>query len=68
MAAARTLAFAANRYADRSYDARNPRTADRPIPAEDAFPGQGGPTLLVITGLTEEWDQSAVDRFVASIR
>jgi 4-hydroxybenzoate polyprenyltransferase len=33
MAAARTLAFAANRYADRAYDARNPRTADRPIPS-----------------------------------
>ena len=32
------------------------------------FPGQGGPTLLVITGLTEDWDQSAVDRFIASIR
>ena len=32
------------------------------------FPGQGGPTLLVITGPTEDWDQSAVDRFVASIR
>lgn len=33
MAAARTLAFAVNRYADRWYDARNPRTADRPIPS-----------------------------------
>jgi 4-hydroxybenzoate polyprenyltransferase len=32
MAAARTFAFAINRYADRTYDARNPRTADRPIP------------------------------------
>ncbi len=32
MAAARTLAFAINRYADRYYDARNPRTARRPIP------------------------------------
>ena len=32
------------------------------------FPGQGGPTLLVITGLTEDWDQPAVDRFIASIR
>ncbi|MGC8879139.1 MAG: UbiA-like polyprenyltransferase [Anaerolineae bacterium] len=33
MAAARTVGFAVNRYADRWYDARNPRTADRPIPS-----------------------------------
>jgi 4-hydroxybenzoate polyprenyltransferase len=33
MAAARTVAFAINRYADRFYDARNPRTRDRPIPS-----------------------------------
>ncbi len=32
MASARTFAFAVNRYADRYYDARNPRTANRPIP------------------------------------
>ncbi len=30
MAAARTLAFAVNRYADRVYDATNPRTQNRP--------------------------------------
>ncbi|MBN1564607.1 MAG: UbiA family prenyltransferase [Anaerolineae bacterium] len=30
MAAARSLAFAVNRYADRFYDARNPRTKNRP--------------------------------------
>ncbi len=30
MAAARTLAFAINRLADRAYDARNPRTKNRP--------------------------------------
>jgi 4-hydroxybenzoate polyprenyltransferase len=30
MAAARTLAFAVNRLADRTYDARNPRTQNRP--------------------------------------
>jgi len=30
MAAARTLAFAVNRLADRAYDARNPRTMQRP--------------------------------------
>jgi 4-hydroxybenzoate polyprenyltransferase len=39
MAAARTLAFAINRYADRGYDARNPRTADRPIPIGRLSPG-----------------------------
>ena len=33
MAAARTVAFAVNRWADRVYDARNPRTAHRPIPS-----------------------------------
>jgi 4-hydroxybenzoate polyprenyltransferase len=32
MASARTFAFAVNRYADRYYDAHNPRTANRPIP------------------------------------
>jgi 4-hydroxybenzoate polyprenyltransferase len=39
MAAARTLAFALNRYADRHYDARNPRTAHRPIPTGRLSPG-----------------------------
>ncbi len=33
MVAARTIGFAINRYADRVYDARNPRTAGRPIPS-----------------------------------
>jgi len=32
MAAAHTFAFAVNRLADRFYDARNPRTAHRPLP------------------------------------
>jgi 4-hydroxybenzoate polyprenyltransferase len=32
MVGARTLAFAVNRYADRFYDACNPRTQNRPIP------------------------------------
>src|SRR4030067_464081 len=32
MAAARTLAMAVNRVADRFIDARNPRTANRPLP------------------------------------
>jgi len=39
MAAARTLAFAINRYADRFYDARNLRTAGRPIPTGRLSPG-----------------------------
>jgi 4-hydroxybenzoate polyprenyltransferase len=39
MAGARTLAFAINRYADRFYDARNPRTASRPIPTGRLSPG-----------------------------
>jgi 4-hydroxybenzoate polyprenyltransferase len=53
MAAARTLAFAINRYADRTYDARNPRTADRPIPTGRLSPGAtlayGGVALAVLT-------------------
>jgi 4-hydroxybenzoate polyprenyltransferase len=53
MAAARTLAFALNRYADRRYDARNPRTADRPIPTGRLSPvatlGYGGVALVVLT-------------------
>jgi 4-hydroxybenzoate polyprenyltransferase len=32
MAAARTLAMSMNRLADQEYDARNPRTANRPLP------------------------------------
>ena len=32
MAAARTLAMTANRLVDRELDARNPRTANRPLP------------------------------------
>lgn len=53
MAAARTLAFAINRYADRSYDARNPRTADRPIPTGRLSAGAtlayGAVALVVLT-------------------
>jgi 4-hydroxybenzoate polyprenyltransferase len=52
MAAARTLAFAINRYADRFYDARNPRTADRPIPTGRLSPratlGYGAVALVVL--------------------
>ncbi len=38
MAAARTLAFAINRLADRFYDARNPRTQGRPLPRGEISP------------------------------
>ncbi len=38
MAAARTLAFAVNRLADRFYDARNPRTQGRPLPRGEISP------------------------------
>ncbi|MGC8779803.1 MAG: UbiA-like polyprenyltransferase [Anaerolineae bacterium] len=38
MAAARTLAFAVNRLADRFYDARNPRTQGRPLPRGEIRP------------------------------
>ncbi len=52
MAAARTLAFALNRYADRHYDARNPRTANRPIPtgrlSSGATLGYGAVALVVL--------------------
>ncbi len=36
MAAARTFAFAVNRWADRFYDARNPRTQNRALPRGEA--------------------------------
>lgn len=39
MAAARTLAFAVNRLADRAYDARNPRTQNRPSVTGEIAPG-----------------------------
>ncbi len=39
MAAARTLAFAVNRLADRTYDARNPRTHHRPSVTGAIAPG-----------------------------
>lgn len=52
MASARTLAFAFNRYADRFYDARNPRTANRPIPTGRLSPratlGYGVLALVVL--------------------
>jgi 4-hydroxybenzoate polyprenyltransferase len=52
MASARTLAFAVNRHADRTYDARNPRTANRPIPTGRLSPGAtlgyGALALLVL--------------------
>ena len=53
MASARTLAFAVNRYADRVYDTRNPRTADRPLPRGKLSPAAtlayGGVALVVLT-------------------
>ncbi len=48
MAAARTLAFAINRFADRTYDARNPRTQNRP-----SVTGQIAPrTILLFAGVS----------------
>jgi len=53
MASARTLGFAANRYLDRVYDARNPRTAGRPIPTGRLSPaatlGYAALALIVLT-------------------
>jgi len=53
MASARTFAFGVNRYADRFYDARNPRTADRPIPtgrlSARATLGYAALALVVLT-------------------
>ncbi len=40
MVAARTLAMAVNRVADLEYDARNPRTANRPLPRGELTPTQ----------------------------
>ncbi len=40
MVAARTLAMAVNRVADLEYDARNPRTANRPLPRGELSPRQ----------------------------
>jgi 4-hydroxybenzoate polyprenyltransferase len=52
MASARTFAFAVNRYVDRFYDARNPRTAGRPIPTGRLSPGAtlgyGAAALVVL--------------------
>ena len=45
MIGARTLAFAINRYADRHYDARNPRTCRRPIPS-----GRLSPRMTLVYG------------------
>ncbi len=46
MVGARTAAMSFNRYIDRQIDARNPRTARRPIPA-----GQLRPEVVLVTGL-----------------
>ncbi len=47
MAAARTLAFAVNRLADRTYDARNPRTRNRPSVTGEIAPG----TIALFAGV-----------------
>lgn len=53
LVAARTFAFAVNRYADREYDARNPRTAGRPIPSGRLSPratlGYAAGALVVLS-------------------
>jgi 4-hydroxybenzoate polyprenyltransferase len=53
MAAARTMAMATNRLADRVYDAQNPRTASRPlvsgrITAKQAWIGLGIATVVLV--------------------
>lgn len=48
MAAARTLAFAVNRLADRTYDARNPRTHHRPSVTGAIAPG----TIALFAGVS----------------
>jgi hypothetical protein len=32
------------------------------------FQGKGGPTMLMIIGPTQSWDQAAIDQFIRSIR
>ncbi len=53
MAAARTFAFAVNRWADRRYDARNPRTQGRPLPQGKITPravaGMAVAALVILT-------------------
>lgn len=57
MAGARTLAFAINRYADRYYDARNQRTANRPIPTGRLSPGAtlGYGALALVALVVAAW-------------
>ncbi len=51
MGAARTAAMSFNRYIDRHIDARNPRTARRPIPAGRLRPGAVLATALISLAL-----------------
>ncbi len=54
MAAARTLAMSANRLADAALDARNPRTAQRPLVVGSIAPGtvwSGGAVSVAVLGL-----------------
>jgi len=61
MVAARTVAFAVNHYADREYDAHNPRTKERPIPSGRLSPkmtlvyGSMALLLLVIAAWQLNW-------------
>ena len=50
MVAARSAAMAFNRLADRDYDARNPRTADRHLPAGKIGVGGGAGFTLARAG------------------
>jgi 4-hydroxybenzoate polyprenyltransferase len=54
MAAARTAAMTFNRIADRSYDAMNPRTADRELP-RGAVSRNQAIALLVVSVIVFEW-------------
>jgi 4-hydroxybenzoate polyprenyltransferase len=62
MGAARTVGFATNRYLDRAYDARNPRTAHRPLPSgrlsSGATVGYGALALLVL--ILAAWQLNAL--------
>jgi len=62
MGAARTVGFATNRYLDRIYDARNPRTAGRPIPSGRLSPGAtlGYGALALMVLILAAWQLNAL--------
>jgi len=66
MAAARTFAFAVNRLADRFYDARNPRTTGRALPAGRISPGAVVVLALVALALLI-LAASRLNRFVLAL-